>query len=91
MPDVPDTPSVPGETAAPEQVIAGLRAANMRLRELLAERDAQIAELPVRVGQVSQLEAAVAELQAQAAVVRQARPVARYLLRRRPGRVGRGA
>jgi len=50
---VPDTPSVPGETAAPEQVIAGLRAANMRLRELLAERDAQIAELPVRVGQVS--------------------------------------
>ena len=86
MPDVPDTPSVPGETAAPEQVIAGLRAANMRLRELLAERDAQIAELPVRVGQVSQLEAAVAELQAQAAdlAAKVAGQPAAVVARRRP-------
>jgi transposase len=64
---VPDTSPVPGEAAAPDQLIAGLRAANARLRELLAERDGQIAELLVRVEQISQLEAVVAELQAKVA------------------------
>ena len=64
---MPDTSPVPGEAAAPDQLIAGLRAANARLRELLAERDGQIAELLVRVEQISQLEAVVAELQAKVA------------------------
>jgi hypothetical protein len=32
---VPDTSRVPGEAASPDEVIAGLRAANARLRELL--------------------------------------------------------
>jgi Family of unknown function (DUF6444) len=47
------------------KLIAGLRAANARLRKLLAGQDAQIAELLVRVEQISQLEAVVAECQAQ--------------------------
>ena len=62
---VPDTPPVPGDAA-------GLRAANARLRELLAERDAQIAELRMQVAardtqiaglgeQLEQLGAQVAE------------------------------
>jgi transposase len=60
-------PPAAGEAAAPGEVIAGLRAANARLRELLADRDAQIAELQVRVRQISQLEAVVAELRAKVA------------------------
>jgi hypothetical protein len=36
---------VTGGAVAPDEVIAGLRAANARLRELLAERDARIAGL----------------------------------------------
>ena len=51
---MPDTPPVPGDAA-------GLRAANARLRELLAERDMQITELRE---QVEQLTAQVAELAA---------------------------
>ena len=47
---MPDMPAVPGDAA-------GLRAANARLRELLAERDAEVAGL----------RALVAELQAQVA------------------------
>jgi transposase len=65
---VPDTPPVPGDAA-------GLRAANARLRELLAERDAQIGELGLQVAardaeiaglreQLEQLAAQVAELAA---------------------------
>jgi transposase len=53
---VPDVPDVPGDAA-------GLRAANARLRELLAERDAQVAELRVLV---ADLQAQVAELAARA-------------------------
>ena len=53
---MPDVPGVPGDGA-------GLRAANARLRELLAERDAQVAGLRVLV---ADLQAQVAELAARA-------------------------
>jgi transposase len=53
---VPDVPDVPGDAA-------GLRAANARLRELLAERDAQVAGLRALV---ADLQAQVAELAARA-------------------------
>jgi hypothetical protein len=61
---VPDTPRVPGEAEPPDEVIAvlratceGLRTANVRLRELLAEKDEIIAALQVQVAQVAELEA----------------------------------
>ena len=54
---VSGTPPVSGELAEVREVIAGLRAANARLRELLAERDARI----------GQMEAQMADLQAQVA------------------------
>ncbi len=57
---VPPVPDTPGDTA-------GLRAANARLRELLAERDAEIAELRARTAELGELRALVAELQAQVA------------------------
>jgi transposase len=60
---VPDTPLVPGEAAVLAETVAGLRAANARLRELLAERDAQAAELRALV---ADLQAQVAELAARA-------------------------
>jgi transposase len=53
-----------GEAASPDEVIAGLRAANARLRELLAERDGQ---LIVLAGQMEEQRALVAELTAQVA------------------------
>jgi transposase len=62
VPDVPDTPVVPGEAAASDEVIAGLRAASARLRELLAERDARIVGLEE---QLEELRAQVADLAAQ--------------------------
>lgn len=46
---------------------AGLRAANVRLRVLLAERDAEIAELRARVAELGELRALAEELQAQVA------------------------
>ena len=55
VPPVSETPGVPDDSAA------GLRAANARLRELLAERDAQIGELRA---QVAELQAQVADLAA---------------------------
>ena len=72
MPVVPDTPRVPGEAEPPDEVIAvlrvtceGLRTANVRLRELLAEKDEIIAALQVQVAQVAELEARVEALAAQ--------------------------
>ena len=59
---MPDTPAVPGEAAAADEVIAGLRAANARLRGLLAERDARIAGLEE---QLEELRAQVSDLAAQ--------------------------
>ena len=60
-------PPVPGEAASPDEVIAGLRAANARLRDLLAERYEHIAQLSAQVAQVDELQALVAELRAQVA------------------------
>ena len=58
---------MPGEAASPDEVIAGLRMANARLRELLEERDAHIAQLLAQIAQVDELQVLVAELQAQVA------------------------
>jgi transposase len=66
VPDVPDTPPVPGGAAA-DELITGLRAANARLRELLGERDARIAGLEMQVARIADLETLVAGLQAQVA------------------------
>ncbi len=55
-------PEIPG---APDDA-AGLRAANARLRELLAERDAEIALLRGQVAEVAELRARAAELAAEA-------------------------
>jgi transposase len=52
---------------APDDAAAGLRAANARLRELLAERDAQIGELLAQVTVIAELREQVAYLQAQVA------------------------
>ena len=60
MPVVPDTSPAPGEAAA-DEVIAGLRAANARLRELLAERDARIGQMEVLI---ADLQAQIADLAA---------------------------
>jgi chromosome segregation ATPase len=59
---VPDTPPVPGEAAALAETVAGLRTANTRLRELLAERDARVAVLEA---ELEGLRAQVADLAAQ--------------------------
>ena len=64
---MPDAPRVSGEVGSPDEVIAGLRAANARLRELLEERDAHIAQLLAQAAQVDELQALVAELRAQVA------------------------
>jgi hypothetical protein len=52
---------------ARDDAAAGLRAADARLRELLAERDAQIGELLAQVAVIAELREQVAELQAQVA------------------------
>jgi transposase len=58
-------PVVSGTPAAPDEVIAGLRAANSWLQELLAEKDDIIAGLQVQVARVADLEARVEALAAQ--------------------------
>jgi hypothetical protein len=55
---VPEVPAVPGNAA-------GLRAANARLRELLAERDAEIAVLREQNLEIAVLRESLAALQAQ--------------------------
>jgi hypothetical protein len=57
---VSGTPGVPDDAA-------GLRAANTRLRELLGERDAEIAALRPQLAELDELRKQVAELQAQVA------------------------
>jgi len=59
---VPEMPGVPDDAA-------GLRAANARLRGLLAERDAEISVLRGQVAELGVLRARAAELQAEAAVL----------------------
>jgi transposase len=53
---------VPGEAAALAETVAGLRAANARLRELIAERDELIAELRVQVAETGELREQVEQL-----------------------------
>jgi transposase len=73
VPFVSDTSPVSGRAASPgDEPAGGLRAANARLRELLAERDthvlrlqAQVSEIEVLREQVSALQAQVADLAAQ--------------------------
>ena len=48
---MPDPSPVPGEIGDLAEMVAGLRAANARLRELIAERDELIAELRVQVAE----------------------------------------
>ena len=62
---MPDTSRVPGEAASSDEVIAALRAANSRLRELLAEKDEIIAGLQAQAAKVTELEARVEALAAQ--------------------------
>jgi transposase len=59
---VSGTAPAPGELGELREVDAGLRAANARLRELLAAKDAQIGAL---TGQLEELRAQVADLAAQ--------------------------
>jgi transposase len=59
---VPDVSSAPGEAGLPDEAVARLRAANARLRELLAERDARVARLEA---ELEELRAQVAGLSAQ--------------------------
>jgi len=67
VPDVPGTPPAPGDAAAADELVRGLRAANARLRDLLEQRDARIADLEARAAGTGALRALVAELQAQVA------------------------
>ena len=64
---MPDTPLVPGEAAALAETVAGLRAANVRLRELIAERDELIAELRVQVAEAGELREQVEQLRREVA------------------------
>ena len=62
-----DTPLVPGEATALAETVAGLRAANARLRELIAERDELIAELRVQVAEAGELREQVEQLRREVA------------------------
>jgi transposase len=65
---VSDTSSVSGGASSPgDERAAGLRAANARLRELLAERDMHILRLQAQVGGIEVLREQVLALQAQVA------------------------
>jgi len=61
---VAGTPPVPGEAASPDDVVAGLRIANARLRELLAGRDTQVTAL---AGELEEQRVLIGELTAQVA------------------------
>jgi transposase len=58
---------LPGEPAALAETVAGLRAANARLRELLAERDGLIADLRAQVAEVGELREQIGQLRQQVA------------------------
>ena len=66
---MPDPSPVPGEIGDLAEVVAGLRAANVRLRELLAERDDLIAELWVQVAEAGELREQVEQLRREVADV----------------------
>ena len=64
---MPDTPPVPGEAAALAEMVAGLRTANARLRELLAERDELITELRLQAAEAGELREQVEQLRREVA------------------------
>jgi transposase len=64
---VPDPSLVPGEIGDLAEMVAGLRAANARLRELLAERDELVAGLRVQVAEAGELREQVAQLRREVA------------------------
>ena len=64
---MPDTTPVPGEAAALAEMVAGLRTANARLRELLAERDDLITELRLQVAGAGQMREQVEQLRREVA------------------------
>ena len=64
---MPDTPLVPGEAVALAETVAGLRAANARLRGLLADRDELIADLRVQVAEAGELREQVEQLRREVA------------------------
>jgi hypothetical protein len=55
VPDTPETPGAPGDAAALRAENGRLREANERLRMLLEDKDAQIAELAERVARLERL------------------------------------
>jgi transposase len=55
VPDTPETAGVPGDVSALRAEIGRLREANERLRMLLEDKDAQIAELKARVARLERL------------------------------------
>lgn len=67
MRPVPDVPIVPGDTAARAETVAGPRAANARLRELLAGRGGLIADLRAQVAEVGELREQIGLLRQQVA------------------------
>ncbi len=64
---MPDPSPVPGEIGDLAEMVAGLRAANARLRELLVERDELVAELRVRVAEAGELREQVEQLRREVA------------------------
>ena len=72
-------PLVSGEAAALAETVAGLRAANARLRELIRERDELIAELRVEVAEAGELREQVEQPRREVADL--AAPRARVLTR----------
>jgi len=64
---VPDPSPVPGEIGDLAEMVAGLRAANARLRELLVERDELVAELRVQVAEAGELREQVEQLRREVA------------------------
>jgi transposase len=64
---VPGTSPEPGEPAVLDETVAGLRAANARLRELLAERDVLIADLWAQAAEAGELREQIGLLRQQVA------------------------
>lgn len=64
---MPGTPLEPGEPAVLAETVAGLRAANARLRELLAERGGLIADLRAQAAEAGELREQIGLLRQQVA------------------------
>ena len=64
---MPGTPLEPGELAVLAETVSGLRAANARLRELLAERGGLIADLRAQAAEAGELREQIGLLRQQVA------------------------